>query len=270
MRNKKNKKGFLKQKCIFVLITTILIISVLFVHDLFNINYKQTLIIQDLERERQEFIIAFKALNITYDETLPANIQLENHLNYIQALEKENELLFTTLASIQNTYNVAVNSQGAEMPILTPSGFTAEMFEKVWKHYNAIEMYGSGKLFVKAEVETGINALILASIAVHESAWGTSKLARHKDNYFGWGAFDQNPYHYASRFDSRKDCILHVAKQIKDLYLTKGGRYYRGNNLNAMQINYASGKTWSEEVAEIMKIIAEIAVDAQTLFLLEV
>ena len=34
----------------------------------------------------------------------------------------------------------------------------------------------------------------IASIAIHESAWGTSQIAQEKHNLFGYGSYDQTPY----------------------------------------------------------------------------
>ena len=52
-----------------------------------------------------------------------------------------------------------------------------------------------------ASQRTGYNALDLLVHAAHESAWGMSKIARTKNNFFGIGAYDSSPqasaYSYA-------------------------------------------------------------------------
>ncbi len=39
-----------------------------------------------------------------------------------------------------------------------------------------------------------INGIFLASIAIHESGWGTSQIANDKNNLFGYGSYDATPY----------------------------------------------------------------------------
>lgn len=54
----------------------------------------------------------------------------------------------------------------------------------------------------KAEELHGTNALYLLAHAIHESNWGKSKIARDKNNLFGIGANDGNPYQDAWTYEN--------------------------------------------------------------------
>jgi len=174
-------------------------------------------------------------------------------------MEKE-ELKDLLNVRYQN-YLVATKLEGEDMPLLSRSGFSPEMFEQAWDEYGAVELKGSGKEFVKAEEKTGVNALTLAAISAHETNWGKSSLALQNNNFFGWGAFDHSPYESAANFDSRKESILHVAESLRDNYLSRDGRYHEGENLHAVNERYASDEQWAEKVSAVMKNIAKVSME---------
>ena len=53
---------------------------------------------------------------------------------------------------------------------------------------------GVAEAFIRAQDEYGVSALALLALGCLESAWGTSHIAVDKQNLFGWGAVDSNPY----------------------------------------------------------------------------
>ena len=128
------------------------------------------------------------------------------------------------------------------MPVTTPSGYSAIRLERALA---GTELSGIGEALVQAEREIGINALVLAAICAHESGWGTSRLAREKNNLAGLGAYDCSPGK-AMCFDSREDCVFYLARLIAD-----------GGSLEEIGTWYASDPTWAEKVAGCMKAISE-------------
>ena len=130
----------------------------------------------------------------------------------------------------------------ATMPLTTPSGYTAARFERA---FSGTALAGIGDALVQAETETGINALVLAAICAHESGWGTSRLARERNNLAGLGAYDDCPG-MAIRFDSREECIFYLARLIAD-----------SGSLEEIGAWYASDPRWAEKVAGCMKAISE-------------
>ena len=138
------------------------------------------------------------------------------------------------------------------MPVTMPSGFSAARFERV---FAGTLLEGIGAALVQAEAETGINALVLAAIAAHESGWGRSKLARDKNNLAGLGAYDGQEYSAGIRFDSRAESIMFLAELLAVKY-APGGKYYGGSHdLQGIRVKYASDPRWPEKVAGCMRAI---------------
>ena len=46
------------------------------------------------------------------------------------------------------------------------------------------KMYNTGNVFVQNQNTYGTNALLMIGIAAHESGWGTSSIAKEKNNIF--------------------------------------------------------------------------------------
>ncbi len=144
----------------------------------------------------------------------------------------------------------------ATMPLDMPSGFTAERFERA---FAGTALAGIGEALVEAERETGINALVLAGIIVHESGWGRSKLARDKNNLAGLGAYDGREYSAGIRFDSRTASIMFLAELLA-VHYAPGGQFYGGSHdLRGIGVRYASDPRWAMKVAGCMKMIAEVS-----------
>lgn len=138
------------------------------------------------------------------------------------------------------------------MPLDMPSGFTAERLERA---FAGTALAGIGEALVEAERETGINALVLAGIIAHETGWGTSALARDKNNLAGLGAFDGSEYSSGITFDSRAGSIMFLAELLAVKY-APGGCYYGGSfDLKGVGVRYASDPRWAAKVAGRMRVI---------------
>ncbi len=147
------------------------------------------------------------------------------------------------------------------MALNRPSGFTLEQFKKALtdsKDRNNI-FQDNAEYFYYTEKQYNINGMFVAAVGIHESAWGTSKIARNKNNLFGYGAYDSNPYNGAYTFESYAEAIDLVSRVFVKYYLNpKGttiyenevanGRYYSGNTLSAVNKRYASDKNWANAV----------------------
>lgn len=113
-----------------------------------------------------------------------------------------------------------------------------------------------GKAFIAAEARYGVNARFLLAAAMHESAWGTSYIARRKHNLFGYNAFDRDPSRYASAYATYAANIDATARFIKDFYLTPGGRWWGGApTLRSMQRFWSSSHQWGIGVSRIASSI---------------
>ena len=115
---------------------------------------------------------------------------------------------------------------------------------------------GLGQTLYVAEAETGVSAVVLAAICAHESGWGTSRLARERNNLAGLGAYDGQEYSAGIRFDSRAASVMFLAKLLATKY-APGGCYYGGSfDLTGVGVKYASDPGWARKVAGGVKKIA--------------
>lgn len=115
---------------------------------------------------------------------------------------------------------------------------------------------GLGGDFVNAESVHKVNAVYLMAHAAWESGWGTSKIAKTKNNLFGFAAYDNSPGKSAIKFETKGECIMAVAKYISENYLEEQGEHYNGSTLKGMNIKYASDDNWAEGISSVMISLA--------------
>lgn len=156
------------------------------------------------------------------------------------------------------------------MSLNKPSGLTLEQFKKVLtddKDKNKI-FETNAEYFYYIEKQYNINGLFVAAIGIHESAWGTSKIARNKSNLFGYGAYDSNPYNGAYTFSSYSESIDLMARVLTKYYLNPAGTkiyndevakgtYYNGSTFTGVNTKYATDKNWANAVYSHMKYLYE-------------
>lgn len=120
--------------------------------------------------------------------------------------------------------------------------------------------------FYNAEKKYNINGIFLASIAIHESNWGTSQIAEEKKNLFGYGSYDTTPYESSFEFADYAEGIETVAKSLVKYYLNPSGTkiydgetaaawYYNGPTLKGVNTRYASDSEWNEKVFKYMETL---------------
>ena len=156
-------------------------------------------------------------------------------------------------------YNMALNK---------PSGFSLEQFTKALtdeKDKNKI-FQNNAKYFYYIEKQYNINGMFVAAVGIHESAWGTSRIARDKNNLFGYGAYDSNPYNGAYTFENYAESIDLISRVFVKYYLNSSGtkiydgnfasgKYYSGNTLSAINKRYATDKNWANGVYKQMQYL---------------
>lgn len=145
------------------------------------------------------------------------------------------------------------------LPARSKTSLTASQLDQY-----TIQMVSSGKLLnvgsslISNQNTYGVNALIMYANAALESGWGQSQIAINKNNLFGHGAVDSNPYYGANGYASVDDCIKYHAK----MFISEGycdpkdysGRYYGshlGDKESGINVKYASDPYWGEKIAHI-------------------
>ena len=157
------------------------------------------------------------------------------------------------------SFNMALNK---------PSGLTLEQFKKVLEDSKDVNniLQDNAQYFYYIEKQYNINGIFVASVAIHESAWGTSKIAKDKNNLFGYGAYDSNPYNGAYSFSNYSESIDLIARVFTKYYLNPEGTniyggekavgtYYNGSGLSGVNTKYATDKNWANAVYNHMKYL---------------
>ena len=141
-------------------------------------------------------------------------------------------------------------------PITLDTNLLSSSGESAW----AIDLYLAartdlpplGAAFIAAERRYGVNARFLLAAAMHESGWGSSAIARHKHNLFGFTAYDRAPMESATAWESFAAGIDYTAAFIRKQYLTEGGRFWTGQpTLRAMQVYWSSSGWWGTSISRI-------------------
>ena len=138
------------------------------------------------------------------------------------------------------------------------TNYTAADINRLYSIMGASDskLAGKGATFKAAEQRYGVNALYLVAHSALESAWGRSKIAKDKNNFFGISAYDDSPYTSATKFDNVDSGILGAARWINSRYLHNSGYpangAYLGNKAGGMNVNYATAPYWGESIASIM------------------
>lgn len=156
-----------------------------------------------------------------------------------------------------------------DMELNKPSGLTLNDYKKIFtgltNDKNKI-FQDNYAVFYNMEKKYNINGIFLASMAIHESAWGTSQIASDKKNLFGYGSYDSTPYESSYEFSDYSEGIETVAKSLVKYYLnpsgtkiyngeTAAGWYYNGPTLSGVNTRYASDTEWHTKVYSYMELL---------------
>ena len=156
-----------------------------------------------------------------------------------------------------------------DMPLNKKSGLAVSDFKKVLSgnsnDTNKI-FENNSQAFYDIEQKYNINGLFLASLAIHESGWGTSQISLDKKNLFGYGAYDSDPYNGAYTFEDYKDGIEMVAKSLVKYYINSAGTtiydnetatatYYNGSTLAGVNTRYSTDPDWHTKVFNYMQTL---------------
>lgn len=137
----------------------------------------------------------------------------------------------------------------------TKAPFTPEQYNSyIAANKKESVMLTTGNAFVSAQNTYTINALLMFGVAINESGWGTSSIAKEKNNLFGLNAVDSSPGASANTFKSVEHCINEFAYEwVHKDYLNGGDFRYRGPHLgdkhSGMNVKYASDPYWGEKAA---------------------
>lgn len=168
----------------------------------------------------------------------------------------------------QNTKQQLIANLNFNMNLNKPSGLSLEQFKKILTDSNDTNkiFINNAEYFYYIEKQYNINGIFVAAVAIHESSWGTSKIAVQKNNLFGYGAYDSNPYNGAYEFNNYIESIDLISRVFVKYYINpKGtniyggeiavGTYYNGATLSGINKKYATDKNWANSVYKHMQYL---------------
>lgn len=198
-------------------------------------------IIEINEQNESEFTFGIKDPRM---ENLMKQVEEQKRKNQIEAARRAEEKRQLELKKEQERID---NVKFDSYDIGNPSGVTHQEMANV--------LMGSGfeefsDAFVDAEIAYGVNAFALAAIPGLESGWNRSGRAKDGNN----NIVGMNVPHNASRgtvYNSKYQCIMDLARQLRTYYLTPGGSYYNGVSTSKVNIKYSADPNWYTQVDKI-------------------
>jgi len=154
-----------------------------------------------------------------------------------------------------------------DMELNRTSGLTLNDYKKIFSNLpsDRNNVFKDNYIaFYNVEKKYNINGIFLASIAIHESGWGTSEISKDKKNLFGYGSYDNTPYESSYEFETYEEGIDTVAKSLVKYYLNPYGTkifgnetalawYFNGPTLKGVNTRYASDADWHYKVYTYME-----------------
>lgn len=161
---------------------------------------------------------------------------------------------YTDIACTQNEhtyYNYYMFLPVRSKSFCNPATFDSYIQQKTGGD-SVMAANGTAKLFFDCQDQYGINALLLYSLATHESGWGASYIAKTKYNLFGWSAYDANTG-AATEYTGVADCVSQMAGMNMRRYTETDsvlffGAYF-GTKGSGFNVKYASDPYWGLQVA---------------------
>lgn len=110
--------------------------------------------------------------------------------------------------------------------------------------------------FVEAEQKYGVNVFALIAIPALESGWNTSRRANDGHNNIIGMAVEEDS-DVGTKYSSKHDCIMDLARQLKTFYLTPGGNCYNGTSTSKVNKMYCATPDWYKRIDKIGDELAQ-------------
>ncbi len=221
--------------------------------------------------QSEDVIGIYKYIDVKLTELVNeqwCKVSVENYSGYVQTENLTSAFINPEMPEKCRIQRILLNVY-EDMPLNTSTPLTLADYEKIFTNLpsdtNKI-FQNNYEIFYKIDKNYNINGIFLASIAIHESAWGTSKIASDKFNLFGFGAYDETPYESSLTFTDYSNGIETVASALTKNYLnpagtriynddTASGIYYNGPTVSGVNIRYATDPEWHNKVYNYMEML---------------
>lgn len=180
--------------------------------------------------------------NETYRNAVNAN---EPYYNYYQYLSHRSKTSLTGRELNQITQNTIANYSPSDT-----------------------KFYEIGNAFIENQNAYGVNAILMFGVAANESNWGRSEIAFDKNNLFGHGANDNDPYYGANGYDTpshsiRDHAYYWVSRGFLDYDDSRHFGASLGDKETGMNVKYASDPYWGEKAASQAYYAGKVLSDYQ-------
>lgn len=170
----------------------------------------------------------------------------ESYQSSIQSIDQKIRDLKTSIQVADHSMKLIENKKSIvfdPMNLLKKSNLIKDKAKKILKG-TALE--DCSDYFIECEEKYGVNAIGVMAIAVHESAWGTSRRAQEDHNLTGYGVYSDSAK--GINAPSKEENLLMTAKLLKESYLTRSGSHYKGTSLMAVNESYCTSGDWAINV----------------------
>ncbi|MBQ1478116.1 MAG: cell wall-binding repeat-containing protein [Erysipelotrichaceae bacterium] len=141
------------------------------------------------------------------------------------------------------------------LPLRSRTAISANVLEsylnsKIGSTYSALR--GNAHYFTEYQEIYGMNALLVYSMALHESAYGTHGYATKYYNFFGWSAYDSNPSNATHYNDAAGAIRAHMGYNLTAYLDTYDWRHMSsslGSKGTGINVQYASDPYWSLKIS---------------------
>ena len=217
------------------------------------IDYQKVLDNPNVTAKAKDFISKATGLS----PSLPAQNTTTNYQNYTKSSGIKSAFNFNSNADENNLASLDVTS---ELPKLN----TSQISEIISKHFSKSTVIkpSDAEGIYNAQQKSGMSALAILGIGALESGYGTSNIAKQKNNIWGWNATNVNPGGNATSFSQMSQGALEFANAFMKTYYNGYGAKSiasagTGNNPSGKGYAYYDdgtiNKSWATSVGSIMK-----------------
>lgn len=115
---------------------------------------------------------------------------------------------------------------------------------------------GKGEEFLRASQESNLDPRYLIAHAALESGWGTSDISKDKNNFYGIGAYNHDPYKCAKTFNTTSSGIIAGALWISENYTTQGqntlNKMIYGKKSYCVEDDGTPAQSWIDKIVRIV------------------
>lgn len=209
----------------------------------------------------------------------PINDNTARTISTVKTVTKNNPVANNLNQSTNSTFNFNANADennlgsldiATELPKLKINQI-ATIISKHFPNSTVIKPSDAQGIY-DAQMASGMSALALLAIGGLESGWGTSSIAKDKNNIWGWNATNRNPGGDATTFSQMSEGARDYANAFMNTYYDGYGAKSinsvgTGNNPSGKGYAYLDDEitidlNWAPQVNDIMRTLYRTAKEA--------